>query len=213
MNTNGEANIETEIFNPNTLNKEDRRITLVPEHKTDTTIIDETHFNDERLFGKTYTREKRIQSKKDAAILPQRHESDPIPDPKNIDSKNSAGLHQKARGKAFSWCHCFGVAQECNIGEIPEEEEPPAKSLKDKKANGPDYGKAPSLVFKITSKIPYKTVLKAHNAVVLKAESTADKAEWINKISKVIQARGGLVRVAESGHTMRQSLSDGSLTC
>lgn len=53
--------------------------------------------------------------------------------------------------------------------------------------------------------------LAAHNAVVLKAESTADKAEWINKISKVIQARGGLVRVAESGHTMRQSLSDGSL--
>ncbi|KAH9782061.1 Dynamin-2A [Citrus sinensis] len=95
--------------------------------------------------------------------------------------------------------------------EIPEEEEPPAKSSKDKKANGPDSGKAPSLVFKITSKIPYKTVLKAHNAVVLKAESTADKAEWINKISKVIQARGGLVRVAESGHMMRQSLSDGSL--
>ncbi|XP_024043447.1 dynamin-2A-like isoform X2 [Citrus sinensis] len=109
--------------------------------------------------------------------------------------------------------HFRGVIalEECNIEEIPEEEEPPAKSSKDKKANGPDSGKAPSLVFKITSKIPYKTVLKAHNAVVLKAESTADKAEWINKISKVIQARGGLVRVAESGHTMRQSLSDGSL--
>lgn len=53
--------------------------------------------------------------------------------------------------------------------------------------------------------------LAAHSAVVLKAESTADKVEWLNKISKVIQARGGLVRVAESGHTMRQSLSDGSL--
>lgn len=109
--------------------------------------------------------------------------------------------------------HFRGVIalEECNIEEIPDEEEPPAKSSKDKKANGPDSVKAPSLVFKITSKIPYKTVLKAHNAVVLKAESTADKAEWINKISKVIQARGGLVRVAESGHTMRQSLSDGSL--
>ncbi|KAH9782254.1 Dynamin-2A [Citrus sinensis] len=109
--------------------------------------------------------------------------------------------------------HFRGVIalEECNIEEIPEEEEPLAKSLKDKNANGPDSGKAPSLVFKITSKIPYKTVLKAHNAVVLKADSTADKAEWINKISKVIQARGGLVRVAESGHTMRQSLSDGSL--
>ncbi|KAH9725888.1 Dynamin-2A [Citrus sinensis] len=82
--------------------------------------------------------------------------------------------------------HFRGVIalEECNIEEIPEEEEPPAKSLKDKNANGPDSGKAPSLVFKITSKIPYKTVLKA---------------------------RGGLVGVAESGHTMRQSLSDGSL--
>lgn len=39
----------------------------------------------------------------------------------------------------------------------------------------------------------------------------ADKAEWINKISKVIQARGGQVRVASDGHTLRQSLSDGSL--
>ncbi|KAJ4713878.1 Dynamin-like [Melia azedarach] len=109
--------------------------------------------------------------------------------------------------------HFRGVItlEECNVEEIPDEEEPPAKSSKDKKANGPDSGKASSLVFKITSKIPYKTVLKAHSAVVLKAESTADKVEWLNKISKVIQARGGLVRVAESGHTMRQSLSDGSL--
>ncbi|KAH9751535.1 hypothetical protein KPL71_014332 [Citrus sinensis] len=90
MSTNGKENIETEIFNPNTLNMEDRRTTLVPEHKTDPRIIDETRFNDERLFGKTYTREKRIQSKKDAVILPQCHESDPIPDPKNTDSENPA---------------------------------------------------------------------------------------------------------------------------
>lgn len=51
--------------------------------------------------------------------------------------------------------------QECNIEEVPDEEDaPPPKSSKDKKANGPDAGKAPSLVFKITSKVPYKTVLK-----------------------------------------------------
>ncbi|KAH9685670.1 hypothetical protein KPL70_014046 [Citrus sinensis] len=92
MSTNGKENIETEIFNPNTLNMEDKRTTLVPEHKIDPRIIDETRFNDERLFGKTYTREKRIQSKKDAVILPQCHESDPIPDPKNTDSENPAKL-------------------------------------------------------------------------------------------------------------------------
>lgn len=50
--------------------------------------------------------------------------------------------------------------QECNIEEGSDEEEPQSKSSKDKKANGPDSGKAPSLVFKITSKVPYKTVLK-----------------------------------------------------
>lgn len=50
--------------------------------------------------------------------------------------------------------------QECNIEEVSDEEEaPPPKSSKDKKANGPD-SKTPSLVIKITSKVPYKTVLK-----------------------------------------------------
>lgn len=51
--------------------------------------------------------------------------------------------------------------QDCNIEEATDEEEsPPPKSSKDKKANGPDSGKGSSLVFKITSKVPYKTVLK-----------------------------------------------------
>lgn len=55
--------------------------------------------------------------------------------------------------------------------------------------------------------------LAAHNAVVLKAESMADKVEWVNKIRKVIQSRGGQVIGAstEGGHSMRHSLSDGSL--
>ncbi|KAF1899438.1 hypothetical protein Lal_00019566 [Lupinus albus] len=108
--------------------------------------------------------------------------------------------------------HFRGVItlEECNIEEVPEED-PPAKSSKDKKANGPDSGKV-NLVFKITSRVPYKTVLKTHSAVVLKAESAADKAEWINKISSVIQAKGGQIRLSsEGGSSVRQSLSDGSL--
>lgn len=106
-------------------------------------------------------------------------------------------------------------------------------------------------MFKITSKVPYKTVLKgdvtwasfileclwtiqtckfhvetlfvdsivlhsAHSAIVLKAESVADKVEWTNKIRNVIQpSRGGQTRGAppEGGLTLRQSLSDGSLVC
>ena len=135
--------------------------------------------------------------------------------------------------------------QECNIEEVPDEEEPPPKSSKDKKkVNGPDT-KAPSLVFKITSKVPYKTVLKgmhliyfsggfsyfvflfevtitlltifylaAHSAVILKAESMADKVEWINKILKIAQpSKGGKLRGVspEGGPAMRHSLSDGTL--
>ncbi|XP_028755574.1 dynamin-2B [Neltuma alba] len=101
--------------------------------------------------------------------------------------------------------------EECNIEEVSDEEDPPPKSSKDKKSNGPDSGK-PKLVFKITSRIPYKTVLKAHSAVLLKAENAADKVEWINKISNIIQARGGQIAVSSNGGPMtRQGLSDGSL--
>lgn len=48
---------------------------------------------------------------------------------------------------------------------------------------------------------------------MLKAETVADKIEWINKIGKVIQPSKGPLRGAstEGGPTMRQSLSDGSL--
>uniref|UniRef100_A0A6N2MLA9 dynamin GTPase n=1 Tax=Salix viminalis TaxID=40686 RepID=A0A6N2MLA9_SALVM len=125
--------------------------------------------------------------------------------------------------------HFRGVItlEECNIEEVPDEEEPPSKSLKDKKVKGPDTkAPAPSLVFKITSKVPYKTVLKvtitlltifylaAHSAVILKAESMADKVEWINKMLKIAQpSKGGKMRGVspEGGPAMRHSLSDGSL--
>ncbi|KAJ9159074.1 hypothetical protein P3X46_024605 [Hevea brasiliensis] len=108
--------------------------------------------------------------------------------------------------------HFRGVItlEECNIEEVSDEEETSSKSSKDKKANGPSSEKGANLVFKITSRVPYKTVLKAHSAVVLKAESVADKVEWLNKLRNVIQSKGGQV-TGESGLTMRQSHSEGSL--
>ncbi|CAA6661417.1 unnamed protein product [Spirodela intermedia] len=108
--------------------------------------------------------------------------------------------------------HFRGVInlEECNIEEASDEEEPPKTSKDSKKSNGPDSGKAPSLVFKITSKVAYKTVLKAHSAVVLKAENMADKIEWVNKIRNVIQPSKGNP-TPDVGHSMRQSHSDGSL--
>ena len=102
MSTNGKANIETAILNHNTLNKEDMRTTSVPEYKTDTRIINKTRFNDERLIGNTYTKEKRIRSKKYAVILPQRHESDPIPYLKNTDSENPGTIFKFIESKSLS---------------------------------------------------------------------------------------------------------------
>ncbi|KAJ8755658.1 hypothetical protein K2173_022253 [Erythroxylum novogranatense] len=108
--------------------------------------------------------------------------------------------------------HFRGVItlEECNIEEASEDDEVSSKSSKDKKANGPSSEKGSNLVFKITSRVPYKTVLKAHSAVVLKAENAADKAEWLNKLRNVIQSKGGQV-INDSGRTMRQSHSEGSL--
>lgn len=104
--------------------------------------------------------------------------------------------------------HFRGVItlEDCNLEEVSEEEEAPSK--KDKKANGPE--KPPSLVFKITSRVPYKTVLKAHSGVVLKAESMADKTEWLQKLRTVISSKGGQVK-GDTAPSMRHSLSDGSL--
>ncbi|KAL8162613.1 hypothetical protein V2J09_014102 [Rumex salicifolius] len=108
--------------------------------------------------------------------------------------------------------HFRGVItlEECNIEEVSEEEESSTKSSKDKKANGAESSKAQSLVFKLTSKVPYKTVLKAHSAVILKAESAADKTEWLNKLSTIAHPIKG-AQSGESVHGMRQSHSDGSL--
>jgi dynamin GTPase len=50
----------------------------------------------------------------------------------------------------------------------------------------------------------------AQSTVLLKAESMADKVEWINKLRNVAQAKGGQA-IGEPSFPMRQSLSDGSL--
>ncbi|MFS7946366.1 putative dynamin GTPase [Helianthus anomalus] len=98
--------------------------------------------------------------------------------------------------------------EECAVEEV-EEDEPPSKSSKDKKSKVEE--KPPSLVFKITSKVAYKTVLKAHSAVVLKAESAVDKAEWLNKIRAVMGVKGDEVKLKPDGPPIRHTHSDGSL--
>ena len=47
---------------------------------------------------------------------------------------------------------------------------------------------------------------------MLKAESMADKVEWVNKIKAVIQSKGGSFKgQSAEGGSMRQSNSDGAL--
>ncbi|XP_047074701.1 dynamin-2A-like [Lolium rigidum] len=106
--------------------------------------------------------------------------------------------------------HFRGVInlEECNLEEILDEEDPPRSSKDSRRSSGTDFGKAPSLIFKITNKVAYKHVLKAHSNVVLKAESMADKTEWVARIKSIVAKR---TTVSEGGSLMRQSHSDGSL--
>lgn len=72
------------------------------------------------------------------------------------------------------------VLQECNIEEaLDEDEPPPSKSSKDKKSNGPE--KSPSLVFKITSKVPYKTVLKGISSFLV----VVVVCQWLHPVSRM----------------------------
>lgn len=54
-------------------------------------------------------------------------------------------------------------------------------------------------------------IFAAHSAVVLKAESVADKVEWLNRLRNVAGPYKGGEAKGESGFPMRHSFSDGSL--
>ncbi|KAG6546849.1 hypothetical protein Mapa_011702 [Marchantia paleacea] len=93
------------------------------------------------------------------------------------------------------------------------------KSSKDKKNANGDANKisAAALAFKISNKVAYKTVLKAHHNIVLKAENMADKLDWMNRLRKCIG--GGTTPTKESdnssskkGTTLKSSSSAPSLT-
>lgn len=60
--------------------------------------------------------------------------------------------------------------QECNIEETSDDDAP-AKSSKDRKANAADSGNSPHLIFKITSKVPYKTVMKGDTLIMSPSNS------------------------------------------
>lgn len=62
----------------------------------------------------------------------------------------------------------------------------------------------------LPDKLLFETCIAAQSDVVLKAESMAEKVEWLKKLRNVIGAKGGIVK-GEFSVPMRQSHSDGSL--
>ncbi|KAJ1268475.1 hypothetical protein BS78_07G138300 [Paspalum vaginatum] len=112
--------------------------------------------------------------------------------------------------------HFRGVInlEDCNLEEVIDDEDPPRSSKDSKRTKMLDLGKDSSLMFKITHKIAYKNVLKAHNAVILKAESMSDKTEWVTKIKSIADPKGLSAKKpngSEGGVPMKQSHSDASL--
>uniref|UniRef100_K3YMR2 dynamin GTPase n=1 Tax=Setaria italica TaxID=4555 RepID=K3YMR2_SETIT len=130
-----------------------------------------------------------------------------------------AGFLFKKRAKANDWSKRWFVLNEksgkdCKLEENLDDEDPPRSSKGSKKANMLDTGEDSSLMFKITHKIAYKNVLKAHNAIILKAESMSDKTEWVTKIKSIVDQKGVSAKkpnASEGGTPMKQSHSDVSL--
>jgi dynamin GTPase len=88
--------------------------------------------------------------------------------------------------------------EECILEDGPENKEngaddPKAKASKGAKANGTAEKEDPtaSLIFRVSHKVAYKTVLKASHSLVVKAENIAEKLDWMSRIRACIEAKGG----------------------
>jgi len=84
---------------------------------------------------------------------------------------------------------------ECILEDGPEKEngaeEANGKSSKSKKAsNGTAEDPTANLIFRVSHKVAYKTVLKAHHSLILKAENMAEKLEWMSKIRACLEPPG-----------------------
>ncbi|KAJ7520179.1 hypothetical protein O6H91_20G070900 [Diphasiastrum complanatum] len=93
--------------------------------------------------------------------------------------------------------HYRGVInlEECFIEDAPDKDDDDdtpttTKSSKgSKRSSGKESSTAlsQSLAFKISNKVPYKTVIKAHSSILFKADSLAEKQEWMTKLQNCAQ--------------------------
>ncbi|KAH7422290.1 hypothetical protein KP509_12G002200 [Ceratopteris richardii] len=107
------------------------------------------------------------------------------------------------------------IIEECSEGDLSEEAAPPAKSKSSKR--GSVQEPIENLCFKVSNKVSYKTVVKAHHSIILKADTMIDKKEWMNKLQSKGQGSKNSTSLRGSSNdsapatTMKTSLSDGSL--
>jgi dynamin GTPase len=108
--------------------------------------------------------------------------------------------------------------EECIIEELVDKEDlldgpdTSASSLSDNAAkpgarqvlkSNSSLGQAQTLAFRITNKTPYKSVVKVHNSLLLRAENPAEKQEWVSKMRTVAARASGAKEVesdADSGY-------------
>ncbi|CAK9223934.1 unnamed protein product [Sphagnum troendelagicum] len=143
------------------------------------------------------------------------------------ERNNRLGYTTKPEEKQFRGVIAL---EECVLDDGPEkengsEEAPGSKSWsKSKKssANGTDKeDPGDNLVFRVSHKVSYKTVLKAHHSLVLKADNMAEKLEWMAKLRGCIESprdsstKSGSVRESKSSDNIAalpSSVSDGPMS-
>jgi len=81
--------------------------------------------------------------------------------------------------------------EECILEDGPEESDAEDTKSKSKKSNGSAEDPTANLIFRVSHKVAYKTVLKAHHSIILKAENMAEKLEWMSKLRSCIEGKGG----------------------
>ncbi|CAM6079306.1 unnamed protein product [Sphagnum tenellum] len=117
--------------------------------------------------------------------------------------------------------HGVITLDECVLEDGPEKEDgaddgpPPSKSSsKSKKSSNAQEKEDPTamLVFRVSHKVPYKTVLEAQHSVVLKAENMAEKLEWMGKLRNCMESQKGSSTKKESDNSSTHlGTSDGAV--
>ncbi|KAJ7563305.1 hypothetical protein O6H91_03G105200 [Diphasiastrum complanatum] len=136
------------------------------------------------------------------------------------EKTNKLGYTKKQEEKRF---RDIINLEECLIEDAPDKENIADNGTTKSSAakdlpNGTDAAASAGLVFKISNKVPYKTVMKAHHAVFLRAANMAEKMEWMTRLRNCTQTGKGTSnkgpvpsQASEPVVPLRTSVSDSAL--